>query len=72
MISCLHLPCHTPIMSNTRAISFRIPSKYVVFIDHLAAESQTNRTAVLVKMLDVYLVNYLRAMQQESPRRPPQ
>ena len=52
-------------MSNTtKPVSFRLPSKYVVFLDYMAAEHQSNRTEVLTKMLDIYLTNYLRSVSQ--------
>jgi len=47
-------------MAKKRPVSFRLPSKYVVFLDAVAAESQSDRTAVLIQMLDVYLAGYLR------------
>jgi hypothetical protein len=47
-------------MAKKRPVSFRLPSKYVVFLDTVAAELESDRTAVLIKMLDVYLNNYLR------------
>lgn len=46
-------------MSKTRPVSFRLPSKYVVFLDAVAAESESDRTAVLLQMLELYLVHYL-------------
>ena len=47
-------------MAKTKAVSFRLPSKYIVFLDHLAAEDKSDRTKILVQMLDVYLVGYLK------------
>lgn len=47
-------------MSKTKPVSFRLPSKYVVFLDHLAADMNRDRTKVLIEMLDVYLKNYLK------------
>jgi hypothetical protein len=46
-------------MSKNRPVSFRLPSKYVVFLDTVAAESECDRTAVLIQMLDRYLAHYL-------------
>lgn len=46
-------------MSKTRAVSFRLPSKYVVFMDALAADYQIDRSKVLVRLLDGYLQQYL-------------
>jgi hypothetical protein len=46
-------------MSKARPVSFRLPSKYVVFLDTVAAESESDRTAVLIQMLERYLNHYL-------------
>ena len=46
-------------MSKSKPVSFRLPSKYVVFLDAVAAESDSDRTAVLVQMLERYLAHYL-------------
>jgi predicted transcriptional regulator len=52
-------------MSKNKPVSFRLPSKYVVFLDALAADWESDRTAVLVQMLDRYLAHYL-AQQSSS------
>jgi predicted transcriptional regulator len=52
-------------MSKNKPVSFRLPSKYVVFLDALAADWESDRTAVLVQMLDRYLAYYL-AQQSSS------
>ena len=46
-------------MTQTRPVSFRLPSKYVVFLDTLAADSESDRTAILIQMLERYLTHYL-------------
>ncbi len=58
-------------MPKNKPVSFRLPSKYVVFLDALAAELESDRTAVLVRMLDVYLANYL-AKQSSSQNLSPE
>jgi hypothetical protein len=42
-----------------KPVSFRIPSKYVVFLDALAADQGGDRTKVLVQILDRCLQAYL-------------
>lgn len=46
-------------MSKNKPVSFRLPSKYVVFLDTVAAELECDRTAVLLQMLERYLTHYL-------------
>jgi hypothetical protein len=53
-------------MPRTKPVSFRLPSKFVVFLDTVAAEMESDRTAVLIEMLEVYLASYLRD-QQKTP-----
>jgi len=45
---------------KAKPVSFRIPSKYIVFLDMLAADKGTDRTKVLINVLDQYLQHYLR------------
>lgn len=57
-------------MSNTKPVSFRIPSKYIVFLDHLAADSKSDRTKILIRMLEAYLTSYLNQKAQQPTRYP--
>lgn len=56
-------------MPRTKPVSFRLPSKYIVFLDTVAAEMESDRTAVLVKMLELYLASYLRDPQKMTVQR---
>jgi predicted AAA+ superfamily ATPase len=42
-----------------KPVSFRLPSKYVVFLDAIAAENGGDRTKVLIQILEGCLKNYL-------------
>jgi hypothetical protein len=50
-------------MSRTKPVSFRIPSKYICFLDALAYDNQTNRTGVLITLLDIWMDGYLKQKQ---------
>jgi len=52
---------------TTRAVSFRLPSKYVVFLDALAQDYRLDRSKVLVRLLDGYLNQYLEHSARISP-----
>lgn len=45
---------------KAKPVSFRIPSKYIVYLDTLAADKGTDRTKVLITVLDQHLQTYLR------------
>lgn len=51
----------TPNMSNTPTVSFRLPSKYVVFLDALAHDHKLSRSQVLIRLLDACLEQYLKS-----------
>lgn len=51
-------------MPRKLPVSFRIPSKYVVFLDVLAESRRTNRTEALIEVIDFYLDVYLKAKKQ--------
>lgn len=53
---------HTP-----RPTSFRLPSKYIVFLDMLAADYQSDRSKILVRILELYLQSYLSRSQEPEP-----
>lgn len=59
-------------MAKTTPISFRIPSKYVVFLDALARQNQMTRTQVLIHFLEQQLQFYLKQQKpvQQQPVRP--
>jgi hypothetical protein len=44
---------------KARPVSFRIPSKYIVFLDAVAADQGGDRTKVLIQILDRCLQAYL-------------
>lgn len=46
-------------MPRNKPVSFRLPSKYVVFLDTVAADLECDRTAALIQMLERYLAHYL-------------
>jgi hypothetical protein len=48
-------------MPRSVPVSFRIPSKYIVFLDIYAEEKRMNRTQALIEMLDCVLNAYLKA-----------
>lgn len=45
--------------TNVKATSFRLPSRHILFLDHVAKEKKSNRTAVLSQILDFAVNNYL-------------
>jgi hypothetical protein len=47
-------------MSKAVPVSFRIPSKYIVFLDVYAEEKRMNRTQALIELLDCVLNAYLK------------
>jgi hypothetical protein len=49
---------------TVKPVSFRIPSKYVVFLDSIAADQGADRTKILVKILDRCLQDYLSGRNQ--------
>jgi hypothetical protein len=46
-------------MTETPPTSFRVPSKYLVFLEMLAKQNQTNRTQELCNILDEAIARYL-------------
>jgi hypothetical protein len=48
-------------MAKSVPVSFRIPSKYVVFLEVFAETHRVNRTEALIQILDFYMRVYLKA-----------
>lgn len=46
-------------MTARKVISFRLQSKYVVWLESVANDQKTNRTKVLEKILDAELKKYI-------------
>jgi len=46
-------------MTETKTTTFRLPSKYLVFLEMLAAENDTDRSKELIQILDEALNRYL-------------
>lgn len=51
-------------MAKSVPVSFRIPSKYVVFLEVFAETRRMNRTEALIEILDFYMTVYLKAKSQ--------
>jgi hypothetical protein len=51
-------------MSRALPVSFRIPSKYIVFLDVYAEDRRLNRTQALIEILDCVLNAYLKGKKE--------
>ena len=47
-------------MSETRTTTFRLPSKYIVFLESLANDAESDRTKELIAILDWAMQIYLK------------
>ena len=46
-------------MTITKTTTFRLPSKYLVFLEMLATENDSDRSKELIKILEVAMIHYL-------------
>jgi hypothetical protein len=51
-------------MSETRTTTFRLPSKYIVFLESLANDAGSDRTKELIAILDWAMQIYLKKPDQ--------
>jgi len=51
-------------MSETRTTTFRLPSKYIVFLESLANDAESDRTKELIAILDWAMQVYLKKPDQ--------
>ncbi|HEY9910181.1 MAG TPA: hypothetical protein V6D18_21515 [Thermosynechococcaceae cyanobacterium] len=56
-------------MSETKTTTFRLPSKYLVFLEMLGQENDSDRSKELIKILDEAMTRYLSQKPTASSRR---
>ena len=56
-------------MTEIKPTAFRLPSKYLVFLEMLAQENDTDRSKELIKILDEAMTRYLSQKPTASSRR---